>query len=282
MPRQTEIWLGNVAGCLEPTLEVLNELSDAFAPPFVQPVSNAVASLLTTLHKIFTYVQAQQDGNKIEKLFQNNKANSLLKDYNAELDQAKKIFEVGLLDIEEMKRAAQMKHKELLELISTMSDIDTTTDSSSVCLGANESMNRWGSVLTSIPLLILAWSSNSFSPLPSKPKIFYGRKTELEEIVWMLTQPSPRIAILGGGGMGKTSLARAALHHQVTLARFEQRFFVSAEPATTSVELAAMIGLHVGLNPGKDLTKAVVQYFSRKPSSLLILDNLETVWEPKH
>ncbi|KAJ6467309.1 hypothetical protein C8R45DRAFT_1171729 [Mycena sanguinolenta] len=80
--------------------------------------------------------------------------------------------------------------------------------------------------------------------------------------------------------MGKTSLARATLHHQDTLARFEQRFFVSAESATTSVELAALIGLHIGLNPSRDITTAIVHYFSRKPSSLLILDNLEAVWEP--
>ncbi|KAJ6447692.1 hypothetical protein C8R45DRAFT_948400 [Mycena sanguinolenta] len=43
---------------------------------------------------------------------------------------------------------------------------------------------------------------------------------------------------------------------------------------------AALMGLHVGLNPGKDLTKAVAQYLSKRPSCLLILDNLETVWEP--
>ncbi|KAF8143391.1 hypothetical protein K438DRAFT_1876042 [Mycena galopus ATCC 62051] len=82
--------------------------------------------------------------------------------------------------------------------------------------------------------------------------------------------------------MGKTSLARAVLHHPDTCSKFEHRFFVSAEAATTSVELAALIGLHVGLKPGQDLTKPVVQYFSRKTSCLLILDNLETVWEPTH
>ncbi|KAF8158746.1 hypothetical protein K438DRAFT_1860749, partial [Mycena galopus ATCC 62051] len=82
--------------------------------------------------------------------------------------------------------------------------------------------------------------------------------------------------------MGKTSLARAVLHHPDTSSKFEHRFFVSAEAATTSVELAALIGLHVGLKSGQDLTKPVVQYFSRKMSCLLILDNLETVWEPMH
>ncbi|KAJ6472024.1 P-loop containing nucleoside triphosphate hydrolase protein, partial [Mycena sanguinolenta] len=115
--------------------------------------------------------------------------------------------------------------------------------------------------------------------LPPKPKIFHGRETELEDIMKILGQQTPRIAILGGGGMGKTSLAKAALHHSDTLTRFEQRFFVSAEPATTSVELAALIGLHLGLNPGKDLTRTVVQYLSKTLSCLLILDNLETVWE---
>ncbi|KAJ7927031.1 P-loop containing nucleoside triphosphate hydrolase protein, partial [Mycena leptocephala] len=116
--------------------------------------------------------------------------------------------------------------------------------------------------------------------LPSNPKIFNGRELELKHIVESLTQSSPRVAILGGGGMGKTSLARAALHHPDISNKFDQRYFVSAESATSSVEVAALIGLHLGLNPGKDLTKPVVQYFSRQPPCLLILDNLETPWEP--
>jgi hypothetical protein len=114
----------------------------------------------------------------------------------------------------------------------------------------------------------------------SKPKIFHGHDSELEDIMQILGKQLVRIAILGGGGMGKTSLAKVVLHHPDTVANFGQRFFVSAEAATTSVELAALIALHVGLNPGKDLTKPVVQFFARKSPSLLILDNLETVWEP--
>ncbi|KAJ7711092.1 P-loop containing nucleoside triphosphate hydrolase protein, partial [Mycena metata] len=116
--------------------------------------------------------------------------------------------------------------------------------------------------------------------LPSKPKIFHGRESELQEIMELLSQNTPRVAILGGGGMGKTALARAVLHHTDTCARFEHRFFVSAEAATTAVELAALIGLHLGL-PGVNIAHTVVQYFASQASpSLLVLDNLETPWEP--
>ncbi|KAJ6506552.1 hypothetical protein C8R45DRAFT_1175600 [Mycena sanguinolenta] len=295
MPRQstiTEIQLENLTACLTPAVAVLTELNDAFAPPFIQPISKTIASLIDlvqnvkqnkkecaqllenihqvlTLHKIYAYVEVQHDRNKIRQLFRNIEMNGLLKDCHAELDEAKKVFEVNTAaamfkNIAEMKKDVEAKHKELLELISTISETHTTSDSSSVHLGVNELKN----------------SSNSFSLLPSKPKIFYGRETELNDIMKiLLDEPAPRIAILGGG-MGKTSLARAVLHHSDTLTRFEKRFFVCAESANSSIGLAALIGLHVGLNPGPDLTKVVVPYFSKQPPYLLILDNLETVWEP--
>jgi CO dehydrogenase nickel-insertion accessory protein CooC1 len=116
--------------------------------------------------------------------------------------------------------------------------------------------------------------------LPPEPKIFYGRDSELMDIVKQLSLGSARIAILGAGGMGKTALARAVLHHVQVVAKYENRFFVACDSATNSIELADRIGSHIGLNAGKDLTKEVVQFFSRGPSCLLILDNLETPWEP--
>ncbi|KAJ7482720.1 hypothetical protein FB451DRAFT_973687, partial [Mycena latifolia] len=118
--------------------------------------------------------------------------------------------------------------------------------------------------------------------LPSEPKIFHGRELEVSTIIQQLDQRIPRVAILGGGGMGKTSLARAILHHPEITAKYEQhRFFVACEVASSSVHLAALIGAHLGLKAGQDLTKPVVRYFSYSSPSLLILDNLETVWEPK-
>ncbi|KAJ7342316.1 P-loop containing nucleoside triphosphate hydrolase protein, partial [Mycena albidolilacea] len=116
--------------------------------------------------------------------------------------------------------------------------------------------------------------------LPSRPKIFHGREFELEHMIKILHQDSPRLVILGAGGMGKSSLARAALHHPYIATKYEHRFFVVCDSATNSIELAAVMGVHIGLKPGRDLRKAVANYFSQTKYSLLILDNFETPWEP--
>jgi GTPase SAR1 family protein len=97
----------------------------------------------------------------------------------------------------------------------------------------------------------------------------------------ILAQESPRLAILGAGGMGKTSLARAVLHHPEAIALYDHRIFVACDSATTSVEIADRIAMHLGLKPGTDRTTPVVQCCSKLGPCLLILDNLETPWEPK-
>jgi hypothetical protein len=81
--------------------------------------------------------------------------------------------------------------------------------------------------------------------------------------------------------MGKTSLARAVIHHKEITERYNQhQFFVACDPAATQVELAALIGAHVGLKLEKDLICLVIQYFPSSSDCLLILDNLETLWGP--
>ncbi|KAJ7849732.1 P-loop containing nucleoside triphosphate hydrolase protein, partial [Mycena leptocephala] len=123
-------------------------------------------------------------------------------------------------------------------------------------------------------------SSNSLSMLPSEPKIFHGRESELGEIVAGLALQPARIAILGAGGMGKTSLARAALHHPDVVHKYEHRVFVAADSVTNERELATLIAVHLGLRPAKYIVQQVVQHFSKGSPCLLVVDNLETVWEP--
>ncbi|KAJ7090638.1 hypothetical protein C8R44DRAFT_750873 [Mycena epipterygia] len=59
--------------------------------------------------------------------------------------------------------------------------------------------------------LLAAYPDITYSERSSR--IFHGRDLELQAVVDILKQDSARIAILGPGGMGKTSLAIAALHH---------------------------------------------------------------------
>ncbi|KAJ7822166.1 P-loop containing nucleoside triphosphate hydrolase protein, partial [Mycena olivaceomarginata] len=118
--------------------------------------------------------------------------------------------------------------------------------------------------------------------LPSEPKIFHGRESELSEILQLFSHTTPIMAILGAGGMGKTSLAKSVVHHSEIAARYAQhRFFVVCDTTANKMELAGLIGAHLGLKPGNDLTRAVIKQFSAGPPCLLILDNLETVWEPR-
>ncbi|KAJ7103918.1 hypothetical protein C8R44DRAFT_858957, partial [Mycena epipterygia] len=299
-PTVTEIRVNGIIACLIPMVTLLDQLIDAFGTPFVKAISSTTLSLINlvqnmkrnkdeciqlmenihgilyaiinlqmnsetagslapvlldhvgkftkTLHKIHTFIEAQQDGNRIKYFFRQNEMNTLRKDCDAGLEEALEVFKVDTVvtitaNVAEMQKKAQNMHQELLELAENLSDTSNSGTSSS-------------------------------------PKIFHGRQAELEDIVTSLTQQSAHIAILGAGGMGKTSLARAALHHPSIAAKYEHRFFVATDSATTSIELAALTGSHLGLKPGTDLTKAVVQFLSRGPPCLLVLDNLETPWEP--
>ncbi|KAJ7763377.1 hypothetical protein B0H16DRAFT_1455230 [Mycena metata] len=87
----------------------------------------------------------------------------------------------------------------------------------------------------------------------------------------------PRIAVLGAGGMGKTSLARAVVHDAQIISMFgPNRHFVLGESCTTEVELAALIGAHIRMKPGKDLTRQVLQHFPLDLHAFWFW----TIWKP--
>ncbi|KAJ7809687.1 hypothetical protein B0H13DRAFT_1927792 [Mycena leptocephala] len=222
-----------------------------------------------TLHKIHTFVEAQQKGSKVQRFFRQGEMSTLLKECKAGLQQGLDFFQIENItvmnNIMDIQQDAERRHREVLDMIEALWDTNSSDGSSLISRVYSGSHN----------------SSNSISMLPSEPKIFHGRGSELEDILQHFSQGTPRVAILGAGGMGKTSLARAIIHHTEIAGRYDQhRFFVACDSAATQIELAALIGTHIGLKPGKDLTHAVIQHFTKSPHSLLILDNLETLWEP--
>ncbi|KAJ7461319.1 P-loop containing nucleoside triphosphate hydrolase protein, partial [Mycena galericulata] len=115
--------------------------------------------------------------------------------------------------------------------------------------------------------------------LPAHPQIFHGRESELEHIVSILGQDQPRIAILGTGGMGKTTLATAVIHHRAIETKYSQRYFISCHAMTSSVDIISAIASHIGLDSGSSLKK-VLQLLESDSMLLLVLDNFETPWEP--
>ncbi|KAJ7124359.1 hypothetical protein C8R44DRAFT_917012 [Mycena epipterygia] len=235
-----------------------------------------VGKFAETLRKIHVFVEAQHDGNKIKHFFRQSEMSTLLKECRKELEHALDVFKIErsvpiLTDIASIQKKTETMQQELLELISNLSE-DTVSDKSSSQLTIEKQMY--------LGITSSQNSSTSFSMLPARPKIFNGREFELLDIVEKLNSEHARIPILGTGGIGKTSLAKAVMHHPHVAAKYEQRLFIAADSATTSVELAALTGSHLGLKPGKDLTKPVVQHLSRGPPCLVVLDNLETPWEP--
>lgn len=122
-------------------------------------------------------------------------------------------------------------------------------------------------------------SSASLSLLPPYPQIFHGRESELEQIVETLGQDSARIAVLGTGGMGKTSLAVAVLHQKEVEAKFANRLFIPCHSTATRTDLVSSIALHLGVPEGPNLARKVSRYFADALPTLLVLDNFETPWE---
>ncbi|KAJ7099864.1 P-loop containing nucleoside triphosphate hydrolase protein [Mycena crocata] len=249
---------------------ILLHLKSDTGPELSPAVLNQLGKFTETLHKIHVFVEAQQDKSKINRFFRQGEMNTLLKSCDAGLAEAMGVFKVQeaslFKDVPNMQKYAQDRHQEVLNLIDAASDgaaSDRASSTNRVYVGGPSN------------------SSASISMLPSEPKIFHGRESELSEVLNHFAQNAPRIAILGTGGMGKTSIARAILHHPQITARYNaQRFFVACDSVLTKVELAALLEAHLGLKPGRDLTRAVVEYFSNSPTCLLVIDNLETLWEP--
>ncbi|KAJ7734433.1 hypothetical protein B0H16DRAFT_1467562 [Mycena metata] len=180
---------------------------------------NQIVIFTETLHKVHVFVEEQQTGSKVKAFFRQGEMSALLKACVAGLQEGLDFFQVECQDNCGRHRINVERGKQ-----GTPGDF-----------GYDRSPLGWDQHKWSIP----------FQPqslcYPRSP-IFHGRVTELADLLKLFDQGTPRIAILGAGGMGKTSLARTLLHHPNIAARYQQdRYFVACDFTTTKVELAAAI-----------------------------------------
>ena len=120
---------------------------------------------------------------------------------------------------------------------------------------------------------------------PNTPQIFFGRDAELTQIVHMVisgvaSRPA-RIAILGPGGYGKTTLASAVLTHDRIREHFgDARHFVTCESIYSFEALLIELGktLRVLDGPPQALWLRIHTALSSR-ESILCLDNFESPWD---
>ncbi|KAF5346663.1 hypothetical protein D9758_013211 [Tetrapyrgos nigripes] len=120
---------------------------------------------------------------------------------------------------------------------------------------------------------------------PEVPAVFTGRTNLIEEAVNILCETKQvHIAILGAGGIGKTSVALHIMENPLIKEKFAGRcYFIPCEilaDATNLVQgLMQAIGLQV--TQGKGPLGVLLDYFRGCHEVLFILDNFDTPWNSK-
>ena len=122
-----------------------------------------------------------------------------------------------------------------------------------------------------------------------RPQVFFGRDAELKTIVDLIfSSTSPvRVAILGPGGVGKTTLAHAVLTHDQVVSHFgNSRYLIHCESLKSQDSLLAALANSLSLlQPATTSDSYFVGLESRVLSALasetciLCLDNFESPWD---
>src|SRR6266481_318023 len=130
--------------------------------------------------------------------------------------------------------------------------------------------------------------SSSYPSHHPPPSIFHGRDEYINTVITkMLEVDGAHLAILGSGGIGKTSIALSILHDPRIKAKFKEEdcHFISCDPLTSGAHLVNALAQALSVKthtPGESDLDALLLHLKQRYSAcslLLLLDNFETPWD---
>ncbi|KAJ7620680.1 hypothetical protein DFH06DRAFT_1305933, partial [Mycena polygramma] len=126
------------AHLLEQTHELLNAVLITYIKSdtgvdLAPTVLNQIGKFTQTLHKVHTFVEAQQKGSKVKRLFRQGDLGTLLKGCKEGLQQGLDSFQIDvgkiMRDVTDMQEESQKRHKEVLHLIEVLTDASSDENS---------------------------------------------------------------------------------------------------------------------------------------------------------